>query len=42
MDNKPTYEELEQRVAQLEQEKQLLEEQAIRDPLTGLYKSPIL
>lgn len=37
MSSKPSYEELEQRIAQLEQEKQLLKEQSIRDPLTGLY-----
>src|SRR4030043_2036314 len=37
MSSKPSYEKLEQRIAELEQENQLLEEQAIRDPLTGLY-----
>lgn len=37
MNNKPTYQELEQRVAKLEQEKKVLEEQAVRDGLTGLY-----
>ncbi|MBU1198756.1 MAG: GGDEF domain-containing protein [Nanoarchaeota archaeon] len=37
MESKPSYEELEQRVLQLEQENYTLQEQAVRDPLTGLY-----
>jgi two-component system cell cycle response regulator len=37
MNNKPTYEELEKRVKNLSEENLKLKEQAIRDPLTGLY-----